>query len=147
MRELGCPAHPAGYVRRYRTNGPDSPGAYPQCVPGDDSPTHILSWEEASAEHGHTADVAEQDMRSTTLGSLSPGELAVLRAAATGQSVRESARTLGKHPETVKSQRRQVILKLGVRNMTHAVGVAMHANLIKHGGMFKSPGLHPDRPS
>jgi DNA-binding CsgD family transcriptional regulator len=147
MRELSCPAHPTGYVRRYRTNGPEGPGVYPQCVPGDGSPTHILTWEEASAAHGHTADDAAEDMRSTTLGSLSPGELAVLRTAATGQTVRESARTLGKQPETVKSQRRQVILKLGVRNMTHAVGVAMHANLIKHGGMFKSPGRHPERPS
>jgi hypothetical protein len=60
MRELSCPAHPAGYVRRYRTNGPEGPGVYPQCVPGDGSPTHILTWEEASAEHGHTADVAAE---------------------------------------------------------------------------------------
>jgi DNA-binding CsgD family transcriptional regulator len=147
MRELSCPVHPAGYVRRYRTSGPDGPGVYPQCVPGDGSPTHILTWVEASAEHCHTDDVAAQDTRSTTSGSLSPSELAVLRAAATGQTVRESARTLGKHPETVKSQRRQVILKLGVRNMTHAVGVAVHANLIKHGGTFKSPGRHPEPPS
>jgi LuxR family maltose regulon positive regulatory protein len=81
-------------------------------------------------------------MLSAGIGSLSPGELAVLRAAATGQSVRESARTLGKCPETVKSQRRQVIMKLGVRNMTHAVGVAMHGGLSKPGRMFTSPGGH-----
>jgi hypothetical protein len=48
MRELSCPAHPTGYVRRYRTNGPEGPGVYPQCVPGDSGPTHILTWEEAS---------------------------------------------------------------------------------------------------
>ena len=142
MRELSCPAHSDGYVRRYRTNGPEGPGVYPQCVPGDRSPTHILTWEEASAEQGRAAEVAVENMRSAGLGSLSPSELAVLRAAATGQSVRESARTLGKCPETVKSQRRQVIMKLGVRNMTHAVGVAMHGDLTKPGGMFRSPSGH-----
>jgi DNA-binding CsgD family transcriptional regulator len=73
--------------------------------------------------------VAGENLQVTSMGLLSPSELAVLRAAAAGQSVLESARMLGKGAETVKSQRRQVIIKLGVRNMTHAVGVAMHGNL------------------
>jgi hypothetical protein len=36
----------------------------------------------------------------------------------------------GKGSETVKTQRRQIILKLGARNITHAVGVAMQEKLI-----------------
>lgn len=129
MRELSCPTHPKGYVRRYRTNGPDGPGVYPQCVPGKGRTTHILTWKEASADEHGAAEVAGENLQVTSMGLLSPSELAVLRAAAAGQSVLESARMLGKGAETVKSQRRQVIIKLGVRNMTHAVGVAMHGNL------------------
>jgi DNA-binding NarL/FixJ family response regulator len=57
--------------------------------------------------------------------SLSPSELGVLRDAAEGLSVLESAHRRQKGSETVKSQRRSVLLKLGARNITHAVALAV----------------------
>jgi DNA-binding CsgD family transcriptional regulator len=131
MRELTCSAHPNAHVRRYRMNGRQGPGVYPQCIPADGSSPHILTWDDAFAERPHaTRSRTTENGSGPPASSLSPSELAVLHAAATGLTVCESARALGKGSETVKTQRRQIILKLGARNITHAVGVAMQGKLI-----------------
>ena len=90
-------------------------------MPGDGQQPHLLTWEEARAnalvlDDGHVAHDA--------LPSLSPSELAVLSTAAHGLTTSESARHLGKGTETVKTQRRQIILKLGARNIANAVAIA-----------------------
>jgi DNA-binding CsgD family transcriptional regulator len=54
---------------------------------------------------------------------LSPSEYDVLEDASVGMTVGESAVHRSKSPETVKSQRRAVLLKLGARNMAQAVGM------------------------
>jgi DNA-binding CsgD family transcriptional regulator len=47
----------------------------------------------------------------------------VLDDAANGMTVFESAIAREKSPETVKTQRRSLLLKLGARNMAHAVAI------------------------
>ena len=63
-------------------------------------------------------------------GSLGDRELDVLRLAATGASVDETATRLGSSVETVKSQRRVVIAKLDARNMMHAVALGYENGLL-----------------
>jgi DNA-binding CsgD family transcriptional regulator len=119
-----CPTHPDSHVRRYRANGPGGPGVYPQCVPGDGSTPHLLSWdEERTAPSGGTTEIqVSHDMASSSV--LSPSELQVLCAAANGLTSIESGRRLNKGVETVKTQRHQILLKLGARNITQAVCIA-----------------------
>ncbi len=67
---------------------------------------------------------------SASSARLSVSELAALALAADGFTAPERARPIYKSPATVKTQRSQVLLKLGARNMTHAVGIAFHSGLI-----------------
>jgi DNA-binding CsgD family transcriptional regulator len=108
-----CPIHPGSFVRRYRTHGANGPGVYPQCVPAAGDRAHLLAWddaESASAPHSETSD-------------LSLSERAVLIDASNGMTVIETAARHSKSPETVKTQRRSILLKLGARNMAQAVGM------------------------
>jgi DNA-binding CsgD family transcriptional regulator len=114
MREPRCPAHPDSLVRRYRTHGPRGPGVYPQCVPLNGQAAHLLEWADPASELAAHPDLA----------SLTPSELEVLHDAGSGMTVIESASHRSKSPETVKSQRKSIALKLDARNMTHAVGIA-----------------------
>lgn len=116
-----CSIHPDALVRPYRTLGPNGPGVYPQCMPGGSEPPHLLSWTTASGAPAS----------SVRAPKLSATELDVLRDAACGLTVAESAATRFKGTETVKSQRRQILLKLGARNMTHAVALAAVEHLIE----------------
>jgi DNA-binding CsgD family transcriptional regulator len=124
MPNPSCSRHPAAPVRRYRTNGPTGPGVYPQCMPMDGSAPHLLAWDDAaSKDASDNVDVCiADDAASLTL--LSPSELGVLCAAANGLTSIESGRHLGKGVETVKTQRHQILLKLGARNITQAVCIA-----------------------
>ena len=108
-----CPKHPGSLIRRYRTHGPNGPGVYPQCVPTGDSGAHLLAWPEIP----RIAPVR------TDLVALSPSEHRVLEDASNGMTVNETAANRSKSPETVKSQRRSILLKLGARNMAQAVGM------------------------
>jgi DNA-binding CsgD family transcriptional regulator len=54
---------------------------------------------------------------------LTTSEREVLTDAARGLTVDESARVRGKGSETVKTQRASALLKLGARNMVHAVSL------------------------
>jgi DNA-binding CsgD family transcriptional regulator len=108
-----CAMHPGSLIRRYRTHGPNGPGVYPQCVPqGDESP-HLLRWLEIARTQAPRHDTA----------TLSPSEHHVLEDASNGMTVNETAASRSKSPETVKSQRRSILLKLGARNMAQAVGM------------------------
>jgi DNA-binding NarL/FixJ family response regulator len=60
---------------------------------------------------------------------LSQSERGVLGDAANGLSVIETATSRSKSPETVKRQRRTILLKLGARNMPHAVAMMMSERL------------------
>lgn len=108
-----CSIHPDSLVRRYRTHGPTGPGVYPQCVPADGEQPHLLAWGEAQR-----APVSRSDA-----SGLSQSERGVLIDAANGMTVIETAVSRSKSPETVKTQRRSILLKLGARNMAQAVGM------------------------
>jgi DNA-binding NarL/FixJ family response regulator len=108
-----CEAHPGSLIRRYRTHGPNGPGVYPQCVPARDGAPHLLSWARAERPVALRNDTA----------ALSPSEHRVLEDASNGMTVNETASNRSKSPETVKSQRRSILLKLGARNMAQAVGM------------------------
>jgi DNA-binding NarL/FixJ family response regulator len=110
-------------MRRYRSHGPQGPGVSPQCVPGGDERPHLLPWSGARAPDASLPPLVP-------LPLLTQSELEVLLDAADGLTVRDSARKRHKSGETVKSQRRQVLLKLGARNMTHAVALAAAAGRI-----------------
>jgi DNA-binding CsgD family transcriptional regulator len=112
-----CRAHPGSTVRRYRTNGIAGPGVYPQCVPADGGQTHLLAWPGIELD-----DEPNEDSR-----DLTSCELAVLTDAAAGLTTLETAHKRAKGVETVKTQRRSILLKLGARNMTHAVGLTNDA--------------------
>jgi DNA-binding CsgD family transcriptional regulator len=114
-----CRTHSGSLVRPYRGLGPDGPGVYPQCVPGGGRPPHLLAWVKAP-----------DAPRSVSQSAMSPSEIDVLRDAAHGLTVSESAASRGKSSETVKSQRKQVLIKLGARNMTHAVALATVSGLL-----------------
>ena len=112
-----CPTHADSLVRRYRTQGVVGPGVYPQCVPADGDAPHLLAWQDEAV-----APVAQRDLE-----VLTASEMDVLTDAANGLTRDESAAKRCKGPETVKTQRRSILLKLGARNMAQAVAMA-HAH-------------------
>jgi DNA-binding CsgD family transcriptional regulator len=132
MPNLSCTLHPGGRVRRYRTHGPNGPGVYPQCLPADGGRPHLLTWEEAVGPARVAALDGEAVARAaaSAVARLSPSEVAVLCSAARGQTTLESANELGKGPETVKTQRAHVILKLGARNIAHAVAITSGGGIL-----------------
>ena len=119
-----CPTHPDSNVRRYRANGPGGPGVYPQCVPNDGSAPHLLSWDDRRSAPSTGMVEIQVSNHLAASSVLSPSELQVLCAAANGLTSIESGRRLNKGVETVKTQRHQILLKLGARNVTQAVCIA-----------------------
>ncbi len=65
----------------------------------------------------------------TGLETLSSSESEILRDAAEGLTVRESADFRVKSPATVKGQRAAVLAKLGARNIAHAVALMARHDL------------------
>ena len=116
-----CSLHPASLVRPYRSHGPNGPGVYPQCVPGGNELPHLLGWADAGAPAPPPLRVSAE---------LTPSERDVLGDAADGFTVRESAKRRHKSAETVKTQRKRIMLKLGARNITQAVGIAVSQALL-----------------
>jgi DNA-binding CsgD family transcriptional regulator len=106
-----CSTHPGSFVRRYRTQGPAGPGVYPQCVPADGDAPHLLGWDDEPAAAAPRGD----------LNMLTRTEMDVLTDAANGLTRAESAAKRFKGSETIKTQRRSILLKLGARNMAQAV--------------------------
>jgi DNA-binding CsgD family transcriptional regulator len=112
-----CSDHPGSLVRRYRSHGPHGPGVYPQCVPGGNEQPHLLSWDDAAASP------SARNQRVSV--ALTRHEREVLNDAGEGLTVRESAKRRGKSSETVKTQRKRIMIKLGARNITQAVAIAL----------------------
>lgn len=116
-----CSLHPTSLVRPYRSHGPNGPGVYPQCVPGGNEQPHLIGWADAGAPAPRPLPVS---------ADLTPSERDVLGDAADGWTVRESAKRRHKSAETVKTQRKRIMLKLGARNITQAVGIAVSQALL-----------------
>jgi DNA-binding NarL/FixJ family response regulator len=132
-----CHKHPNSTVRPFRADGPNGRTVYLQCFPTNGAP-HLLA-SATAGERDLTIRAGEEpalpasvtDMPETPLPfGLTQAELVVLRAAAHGLTVPETARQLHKGAETVKTQRNKIILKIGARNMTHAVCIATETGLV-----------------
>jgi DNA-binding CsgD family transcriptional regulator len=115
-----CAVHAGSRIRRYRTHGPRGPGVYPQCVPQNGDTPHLLAW----------PDEAVLPADDPWLVTVSAAEIDILNDAAAGLTMLESAQKRAKGIETVKTQRKKLLVKLDARNMTHAVAVAIHSGLI-----------------
>ena len=61
---------------------------------------------------------------------LNERETEVLAGAANGETAAETGARLYLSPETVKSYRKRVIAKLGARNGTHAVALAIRSGVL-----------------
>jgi DNA-binding NarL/FixJ family response regulator len=64
------------------------------------------------------------------VSSISVAELDILVDAAEGLTTNESAARRHKGRETVKTQRKNILVKLGARNMTQAVAIAFDSDVI-----------------
>lgn len=58
-------------------------------------------------------------------------ETEILAGAANGETAAQTGARLYLSPETVKSYRKRVIAKLGARNGTHAVALALRSGLLR----------------
>lgn len=80
----------------------------------------------------HVVDVAVAHELAKHAGfeNLTPRELSVLRLASKGQSNRAIADTLNIAEDTVKSRMRNIMSKLGAKDRTHAVTIAMQRGFL-----------------
>jgi DNA-binding CsgD family transcriptional regulator len=62
---------------------------------------------------------------------LNDRETEILLGAANGETAAQTGARLFLSPETVKSYRKRVIAKLGARNGTHAVALALRSGLLR----------------
>jgi two-component system NarL family response regulator len=62
---------------------------------------------------------------------LNPRETEILAGAADGETAVQTGQRLYLSPETVKSYRKRIIAKLGARNGTHAVALAMRSGVLR----------------
>ncbi len=62
---------------------------------------------------------------------LNERETQILAGAANGETAAQTGARLFLSPETVKSYRKRVIAKLGARNGTHAVALALRSGLLR----------------
>lgn len=135
MDDHQCPHHPWGRVRPYRTSGPRGRGIYQQCVPANGDAPHLLEIQDPRLGRihrgGETQLRGEVHLVHGVRSVLTPSELEVLCAAANGLTASETAHSLVKGEATVKTQRRQVLLKLGARNIAHAVCIATEDGIVR----------------
>jgi DNA-binding CsgD family transcriptional regulator len=134
MHESRCPIHALGRVRPYRTNGPRGRGIYTQCVPANGDTPHLLEVQDPRLGRMHLAEVkprGEAHIVEGTPSVLTRSELEVLCAAANGLTSSETATSLLKGEATVKTQRRQILIKLGARNIAHAVCIATEDGIVR----------------
>jgi DNA-binding CsgD family transcriptional regulator len=61
---------------------------------------------------------------------LTSAEVAVLRAAAEGETAKEVALRTGRRPSTLERQRSTIIRKLGAVNMTNAVAIGYERGIL-----------------
>jgi DNA-binding CsgD family transcriptional regulator len=134
MSDTCCPAHPWSRIRPNRTSGPRGVGIYSQCVPADGSAPHLLEVQDPRASRFQRSETLLRGavkIVEDTPTVLSPSELEVLCAAANGLTSGETAHSLMKGEATVKTQRRQILAKLGARNIAHAVCIATEDGLVR----------------
>jgi DNA-binding CsgD family transcriptional regulator len=132
--DLTCHLHPAGRVRAFRVDGPMGRTIHRRCEPLNGEPPHLVGEPQTIAVRTPVSAAGPRIRRMPRRGQeafgLTRAELEVLRAAAAGLTVLESAALLQKGAETVKTQRNRIILKLGARNMVQAACIAAENGLV-----------------
>jgi DNA-binding CsgD family transcriptional regulator len=73
-----------------------------------------------------------------SLDGLTNGELLALACAANGLTARQAGRRVHKSSDTIKTQLGAARLKLGARNTTHAVAIAMRRHLLVENASSRS---------
>lgn len=134
MPDLCCPVHPWGRVRPYRTTGPRGLGIYSQCVPANGDAPHLVEVQDPRLDRCHRSESQLRGDVRLVDGApsvLTPSELGVLCAAANGLTAGQTAHSLMKGEATVKTQRRQILAKLGARNIAHAVCIATEHGIVR----------------
>lgn len=86
-----------------------------------------------AARSGHV--VAQAELR------LTPRELAILESVERGESVKQTARSLGIAMKTVENLQSRMFRKLGARNRAHAVTIAHRLGLLDPVGESPATGL------
>jgi DNA-binding NarL/FixJ family response regulator len=81
-------------------------------------------------KHVVDAEVAHELAKHAGLENLTPRELCVLRLASKGRSNRDIADALNIAEDTVKSRMRNIMSKLGARDRTHAVTIAIQRGFL-----------------
>jgi two-component system, NarL family, nitrate/nitrite response regulator NarL len=79
-----------------------------------------------AARTGHVADTAEV--------RLTPREVSILESVQRGESVKQTARSLGIAMKTVENLQSRMFRKLGARNRAHAVTIAHRLGLLDPAG-------------
>lgn len=69
-------------------------------------------------------------LRIAGMDELTPRQLEVLQLTAEGMTAEQTAAALGIGLETVKTHRKDILYRLGARNVTHAVSIGMEHGLI-----------------
>jgi DNA-binding CsgD family transcriptional regulator len=133
--DLTCHLHPDGRVRAFRVDGPLGRTIHRRCEPLSGEPPHLVGEPQTIAAPAHATSSGPRLRRmprrqGQEAFGLTRAELDVLRAAAAGLTVLESAALLQKGAETVKTQRNRIILKLGARNMVQAACIAAENGLV-----------------
>jgi DNA-binding CsgD family transcriptional regulator len=135
MDEARCPTHPWGRIRPYRTSGPHGRGVYSQCVPATGEAPHLLEIQDRRLGRMHVGGPerlrGDVHIVEGVPSVLTRSELEVLCAAANGLTAIQTAHSLVKGEATVKTQRRQIMLKLGARNIAHAVCIATEDGIVR----------------
>jgi DNA-binding CsgD family transcriptional regulator len=135
MDDARCPTHPWGRIRPYRTSGPHGRGVYSQCIPATGEAPHLLDIQDprlGRIQHGGPERLrGEVHVVAGVPSPLTRSELQVLCAAANGLTAIETAHSLFKGEATVKTQRRQILIKLGARNIAHAVCIATEDGVVR----------------
>jgi DNA-binding CsgD family transcriptional regulator len=106
----------------------------------DDSPAELVTAVVTVSQGGTLLDaaqtrlLAEAARQGSTRRSaqlyLTPRERSILRSAERGESVKQTARSLGISPKTVENLQSRLFRKLGARNRAHAVVLAHRAGLL-----------------
>ncbi len=133
--DLTCHLHPDGRVRAFRVDGPMGRTIHRRCEPLNGEPPHLVGEPQTIVVRPAVTNGVSRVRRmprrqGQEAFGLTRAELDVLRAAAAGLTVLESAALLQKGAETVKTQRNRIILKLGARNMVQAVCIAAENGLV-----------------
>jgi DNA-binding CsgD family transcriptional regulator len=116
-----CAEHPGAPMQRARTRGAQGLAVYLRCRPQNGDPAHLV----------RAPDYPRDALPPSTAALVTDVEREILVDAAAGLTMSESAAKRDKGIETVKSQRRHILTKLGARNITHAVSIAVRDGLIE----------------